>query len=98
MVSFHCKNLLGHSEYVKTVEFSNDGTLLASGGYDKIVRLWPISEARRQNEAIPIASMEMKSRHNSMHSSVFSLAFSPDNRRLFSGGLDGNIFIHDVQT
>ena len=94
-VSFHCKNLLGHSEYVKTFEFSNDGKFLASGGYDKIVRLWPISEARRKNEATPIAPTEMKRRHIS---SVFCLAFAPDNRRLFSGGLDGQIFIHDVET
>ena len=29
---------------------------------------------------------------------VFGLAFAPDNRRLFSAGFDGKIFIHDVQT
>ena len=86
--SFHYKDLIGHKGGIIAVEFSDDGALLASGGRDNIVRLWPIS----QN---PVASIKMETRHSSF---VYSLAFDPDNRRLFSGGLDGKIFIHDVQT
>ena len=79
---------MGNDYRISTVEFSDDGALLASGGSDNIVRLWPIS----QN---PVASIQMETRHSSL---VYSLAFAPDNRRLFSGGLDGKIFIHDAQT
>ena len=86
--SFHCKDLLGHSRYVETVEFSDDGTLLASGGLDKIVRLWPISNKAE-------APIEMETSHDSV---VYSLAFASDNRRLFSGGSDSKILIHDVET
>ena len=94
--SFHCKDLLGHSRYVETVEFSDDGTLLASGGLDKIVRLWPISnKAEVERGHIPIAPIEMETRHDSV---VYSLAFAPDNRRIFSDGSDSKILIHDVET
>ena len=86
--SFHCKDLMGHTNRILAVEFSDDGTLLASGGRDTIVRLWSIS----QN---PVASIQMETRHAS---AVIGLAFASDNRRLFSAGLDGKIYIHDVQT
>ena len=86
--SFHCKDLMGNTGIINSVGFSDDGALLASGGSDNIVRLWPIS----QN---PCASIQMETRHNSP---VYSLAFAPDNRRLLSGGSDGKIFIHDIQT
>ena len=90
-------DLLGHSRVVNALEFSDDGTLLASGGFDKIVRLWPISrqgEAGRGRNSI-IAPIEMETRHAS---NVNCLAFAPDNRRLFSGGTGGKIFIHAVET
>ena len=58
-LSFYCIDLLGHTGEVKAVEFSGDGTLLASGGSDSIVRLWPI----RQDAEIgrtPIAPIQME--------------------------------------
>ena len=88
--SFHCRDLLGHRGGIFAIEFSDDGTLLASGFTD--VRVWPISQSARRNS---INSIQMDTRHNSL---VFGLAFAPDNSRLFSGGLDGKLLIHDVQT
>ena len=78
---------------MRAVELSDDGTMLASGGVDKAVRLWSISshEAEVVSGQNPIVPIEMETRHSF---SVLSLAFAPGNRR----GLDGNIFIHDVQT
>jgi len=50
--SFYCRDLLGHRGGIFAIKFSDDGTLLASGGNG--VRLWPISEAVRRK---PITSI-----------------------------------------
>jgi len=90
---FHCRDLTGHGGSITAIEFSDDGTLLASGGWDKIVRLWPISKAvHGQNVSIPV---KMETKHESY---VRCLAISTDNRLLFSGENLGKVFIHDVAT
>jgi WD40 repeat protein len=64
----------GHSDTIRSVAFSPDGTLLASGGNDQMVILWDVA-ARR-----PIASL---SGHPAI---VWSVAFSPDGKTLASAG------------
>ena len=91
---FYCRNLTGHTGGVGGIEFSEDGTLLASGGYDKIVRLWSIGKTTGNEQRI-IDMIEMKTKHKS---DVLCLAISPDNGRLFSGGKDGKVFIHDISS
>lgn len=94
--SFHCKDLLGHKSTVHSVEFSDDGTLLASGGWDTIVRLWPISQEAVDDSQNPIIPIEMKKRHKKVAS---SLAIAPNNSRIFSGDWsEQSVFIHDVET
>jgi WD40 repeat protein len=44
------------------IEFSENGTLLASGGVNKITRLWPISRVF-DNELNAIAPIETERRH-----------------------------------
>ena len=85
---FQCRDLTGHSGSVHAIDFSDDGTLLASGGVDKIVRLWPISKAVEN-------VIETKTKHKS---SIYCLAISSDNRRIISGETDGKVIIHDVTT
>ena len=87
---FRCRELEGHSGYINAVEFSEDGTLLISGGADKSIRLWSVNQSLTRG----ISSI-METKHQSP---VTSLAFSPDNKRIFSGGNDSKIFIHDART
>ena len=85
---FQCRDLTGHEGSVIAVDFSADGTLLASGGVDKIVRLWPISKSIEN-------VIQMKTKHKS---TIYCLAISSDNRRIISGETDGKVIIHDVTT
>jgi WD40 repeat protein len=39
------RSLTGHSSYVMSVVWNNDGTKLASGSYDKTVRIWSVGSA-----------------------------------------------------
>jgi WD repeat-containing protein 22 len=89
--AFSCRHVGYHYGQIEAIEFSNDGTMLASGGYDTILRLWPVSQAL-DKEIVPF---QMEKRHNSI---VLCLAIASDNSRLFSGGQDMKILIHDVQT
>jgi len=44
-LKFHFQDLTGQRGSITAIEFSYDGTLLASGSHDKAVRLWPIRNA-----------------------------------------------------
>jgi eukaryotic-like serine/threonine-protein kinase len=71
--------LEGHTGGVLSVSFSADGTLLASGGCDKTVRLW------RTSDGGELASFE------GHEGSVRAVAFSPDRKFVYSGSADGTL-------
>ena len=87
---FRCRELTGHTGDIFSMKFSDDGSLLVSGGLDKTVRLWSLNQGRDQWN-----SMVMEAKHSHQ---VTCLAFSPDNCRIFSGGHDNKVFIHDTNT
>ena len=70
----------------RTVAFGPDGSLIVSGGYDGMVRLWD-SNGRSVGEPPPIG------RHAAR---VESIAFSADGTRVVSGGSDGSVRLWDV--
>ncbi|WP_026794402.1 serine/threonine-protein kinase [Planktothrix mougeotii] len=78
--------LTGHSTDVKSVAFSPDGRMLASGSWDKMIKLWDVQSQRE------IATLTGHS------TDVISVAFSPDGWTLASGGSDTTIKLWDVHS
>ena len=71
----------GHSGCVNALDFSSDGLLLASGGDDKRVLIWNMSEVLfNETNRVPTVL-------NATHlSNIFSIKFDNQNRRIISAG------------
>jgi len=77
----HCKDLLGHSEVIRAIEFSNDGSLLVSGGDGgRPVLIWRMDQVLSDRTHQPVPS-ELKVTRNDFK--LYSLAVSPDKSRTF---------------
>jgi WD40 repeat protein len=72
-------------ETVTSIAFNPDGTILACGSSDSIIRLW-------NKEGELIAMLEGHT------ADITCLAFSPDSRFLYSGSLDSTIRIWNLDT
>jgi len=89
----HKKDLLAHFGCVNAVEFSAEGSLLVSGGDDRRVLLWQVDKAITDNVKYNPVAMEAEHRSN-----IFCLGFDSNNTRLFSGGNDEQVIVHDMIT
>ncbi|MBK5256428.1 MAG: protein kinase, partial [Vicinamibacteria bacterium] len=67
-----------------TVALSPDGTLIASGGADKAVRLWSVASGK-----------EVRT-YRGHEGLVTAMAFTADGRRFLSAGNDGTVRVWDV--
>src|SRR5262249_28620255 len=82
--------LVGHGGPVLPVAFPPGGTLVATGGLDGVARMWD-SETGRLMHILPYRNTTVSA------GGVVSLAFSPDGRRIVTGGEKGAV-IWDVTT
>ncbi|XP_041969396.1 DDB1- and CUL4-associated factor 5 [Aricia agestis] len=85
------RDLICHFGCVNAIEFSNDGELLISGGDDKRVMVWQFGQAIF-DYGKPEA---MKTGH---HSNIFCLGITSDNKKIYSGGNDDMVIVHDLET
>jgi WD40 repeat protein len=84
MSSARPHGMTGHRSWVNTLAFSNDGRLLASGGNERWIIVWDMSNG------LPVMTLEGHS------DAVTSVAFSPDSRLLVSASKDKTARIWDI--
>jgi WD40 repeat protein len=77
---------VAHHDFIQSLAFNPDGTLLASGSYRE-VKLWR-RIANSQKLKLPTVS----------RNSVFAIALSPDDQVLATGGDDGRIRLWNLAT
>uniref|UniRef100_A0A8C6SMW8 Ddb1 and cul4 associated factor 5 n=1 Tax=Neogobius melanostomus TaxID=47308 RepID=A0A8C6SMW8_9GOBI len=89
--SLYKSDMLGHFGCVNAIEFSNNGgEWLVSGGDDRRVLLWHMEKAINSRSK----PVKLKGEHLS---NIFCLAFDSTNKRVFSGGNDEQVILHDVE-
>lgn len=78
--------LAAHKDVILDLAFSPDGKLLATTGYDRLIKLWDVASGK-----------ELRTLKD--HSdAVYGLAFSPDGRLLGSAAADRAVKVWDVAT
>uniref|UniRef100_A0A914WYA4 Uncharacterized protein n=1 Tax=Plectus sambesii TaxID=2011161 RepID=A0A914WYA4_9BILA len=88
------KDVLGHHGCVNAIEFSrNDERFLASGGDDKRIFIWSVTDLMTSDKPKPHTIMEGEHMSN-----IFCVGFSSDTRRVWSAGNDTLVLLHDVET
>ena len=80
------QTLEGHTDAVRAIAFSPDGTLLVTGSDDHTAKLWNREDGR---------CILTVSGHNSP---VWACAFSSDGHRLAGGSSDGTVWVWDAKS
>jgi len=86
--------LAGHAEAVNGVVFSPDGARLATASGDATAKIW---DATLGKELLTLSGHEAAARAGSLHpGGVVDIVFSPDGKRLATGGADGTARLWDI--
>jgi WD40 repeat protein len=84
----------GHTDWVLCLAFSSDGKTLASAGHDGSVYLWDLTAGKKLREIVARAPAAPNTEVEPPES-VYSLAFSPDDKQLAVGNTE-QVFLFTV--
>ncbi|CAH2094703.1 unnamed protein product [Euphydryas editha] len=85
------RDLVCHYGCVNAIEFSSNGELFVSGGDDRRVMLWQFGQAILEHGK----PEPMKALHQS---NIFCLGVTSDNQKIYSGGNDDVVIVHDLES
>ena len=85
-------NLSDHTSPFYAIEFSNDGSLLVSGGEGGRILMWNMEQVLDSTHTASTLRVTPK------NFSARSLAISADNSRIFAGGSVPGIYVFDTNT
>lgn len=89
--SLYRRDFVCHYGCVNAIEFSSNGEFLVSGGDDRRVMVWNFGEA--------IVNRGKPENMIGLHqSNIFCLGITSDNERIYSGGNDDTVIVHDLES
>jgi WD40 repeat protein/predicted Ser/Thr protein kinase len=90
----------GHTDKLHCIAWSPDGTKIASAGKDRKVHIWdPTRELAKRSLLSSILSLTRKIETLNVHNGqIFSVAWSPEGRRIASASGDRRVLVSDVQS
>jgi WD40 repeat protein len=93
------KNVLSYNngnDDINSVAWSPDGKRIASGGNDALVQVWDALTG--QHAYIYRGHADVYPGHFTSHAAIYAVAWSPDGKRIASGGNDNTVQVWSVPT